>query len=432
HPRAPSPAGDLFSLGAALNAAGAGRSPFAAADEHAVETALRETAPERPERAGALAALILQLLEKDPARRASAETARLELEGVRAELTRSVARPEDTGTGGPVAPPPPGDAAGPQPDGGSGSKKRRVRWLTAIIAAAAVIVLGGVAAALVLITDDGGDDRSAHKPPTTSASASPTPSRSQGSGSAFPYGQQAGLSKALVTGDCVNAVWPEEPLTSVPNLGPADCATGSNTNAQVIATMYYPSAEDARRNASQDCAKQMKDLVGELPDAGSYALVPTDEGFARTDGSAACLAAAKHGSFGGEVGPFRDDGSQLNPAQAAIGDCWNSKQVKDAFDFRLASCERSHTDQVVGFVQAPSGMSYDKAVKTMGELCGNRFTSQWATGSDRQIWGNLDSPSRWNQGFRYIVCTVSLPDREATSERMEPEAPDSTPTTATP
>ncbi|MFC4584740.1 WD40 repeat domain-containing serine/threonine protein kinase [Sphaerisporangium corydalis] len=114
HGELPTPASDLWSLGATLYAAVEGRPPFDGDGFTAVLAGLLTRDPRPPVRAGRLAPLLLALLTKDPARRPTAEpTARL-----------LAAAPSPGGTapspGGPAASP--GGTApspgGPAPSGG--------------------------------------------------------------------------------------------------------------------------------------------------------------------------------------------------------------------------------------------------------------------------------------------------------------------------
>jgi serine/threonine protein kinase len=69
------PAADLWSLGATLYAAIEGRPPYAKSSPMATLAALATEPPAPPEQAGAMGPVLAALLEKDPARRADAETA---------------------------------------------------------------------------------------------------------------------------------------------------------------------------------------------------------------------------------------------------------------------------------------------------------------------------------------------------------------------
>ncbi|MDX3522493.1 protein kinase domain-containing protein [Streptomyces scabiei] len=71
----PTPAADLFSLGATLYAAVEGRGPFDRHGEYATLTALLGEEPTPPVRAGELASVLHGLLIKDPVRRLSPEAA---------------------------------------------------------------------------------------------------------------------------------------------------------------------------------------------------------------------------------------------------------------------------------------------------------------------------------------------------------------------
>ncbi|MFF7393294.1 protein kinase [Streptomyces scabiei] len=78
----PTPAADLFSLGATLYAAVEGRGPFDRHGEYATLTALLGEEPAPPARAGELAPVLHGLLIKDPVRRLSPEAAARGLERV--------------------------------------------------------------------------------------------------------------------------------------------------------------------------------------------------------------------------------------------------------------------------------------------------------------------------------------------------------------
>ena len=70
------PAADLWSLGATLYAAVEGRPPYVRSSPMATLAALATELPAAPERAGALRHVLTALLQRDPADRADAETAR--------------------------------------------------------------------------------------------------------------------------------------------------------------------------------------------------------------------------------------------------------------------------------------------------------------------------------------------------------------------
>jgi hypothetical protein len=56
-----------------------------------------------------------------------------------------------------------------------------------------------------------------------------------------------------------------------------------------------------------------------LPDAGLYAVTPTKQGFSAANGGTACLVLGRHAVIGGEVGRFRDTGTELWLGHMSIG-----------------------------------------------------------------------------------------------------------------
>ncbi|WP_438317345.1 serine/threonine-protein kinase [Streptomyces sp. HUAS TT3] len=93
----PTPATDLWSLGATLYSAVEGRPPFSADTFSALCVAIVMQDPPVPERAGALAPVLAGLLTKDPARRSTAEEALAALEAVARGEGAAAARPAPTG-----------------------------------------------------------------------------------------------------------------------------------------------------------------------------------------------------------------------------------------------------------------------------------------------------------------------------------------------
>jgi hypothetical protein len=105
----PTPAADLFSLGATLYAAVEGRGPFDRHGEYATLTALLGEEPTPPARAGELASVLHGLLIKDPVRRLSPEAAARGLQRV----AGAGGEPATPGWGATPASPP--GAFGPAP-----------------------------------------------------------------------------------------------------------------------------------------------------------------------------------------------------------------------------------------------------------------------------------------------------------------------------
>jgi hypothetical protein len=364
------------------------------------------------------------MLAKDPARRITPDTVRQGLQEARTSVTQRGA-----GEGDPWrAAADPATSNGGAPDGVLGpAQERPVRRVKRLVASAkrhrtatvavglGVAVVAVVCGAAFVLALDGNEPK-----PSPSASA---PAKDV----AVPYGQNVGLTEPLAAGDCLNAVWPGKPLAAEPNLGVVDCETGS-TNAQVVATVTFPDVATARSKARNECARQADNLAKSLPYAGTFAVVPTDAGFAATDSATACLVAATQSAFYGEVGRFRDSGIDLYLQQMSIGDCWTyKKKEKDTFEALLvASCARPHTDQVIGFVEAPSGMDLATWEEKSTDLCLNRFDSDWSRGDDTMIWSYTDT-SAWDEGFRKAVCAIKPADAKPTTNEYAPaEAPKET------
>ncbi|MGW1838321.1 septum formation family protein [Streptomyces sp. NPDC002067] len=393
------PAADLYALGATLYAAVEGRAPFTAGE--------RPVRPAAPEHAGELTEIILKMLSGSPGERPSADTVRAALERAAREDER---REEPDGRGDSGAVPP--DATG-RPE--EAPRRGDFRWpeplkVTAVLALAVALAVG----VTLMLTTGGitsGDAKGGEKGNT--ASAGP------GRGTAYPYGEPVGLTKPLGVGDCVQAVWPRQPLQGVPNLGLTDC--GNGTDAQTVAVVDFPDVEAARAQAAERCTRQAGEIAGRMADAGTYALVPTAKGFAKAGRRAACLVVSRHISLNGEVGRFRDSGIDLTLQQMRTGDCWTYEDTTESYKALLvASCTEPHTDQVVGFVTPPPGMDSDAALDRSGKLCENKFGSSWLTGDDAELVGRIVAEDSWNEGFRKVICTIRPVDGTSVTTEYQP------------
>ncbi|MFF3328936.1 protein kinase [Streptomyces sp. NPDC002888] len=487
----PTPAADLFSLGATLYSAVEGRGPFDRHGDYATLMALLGEDPTPPTRAGELTPVLLGLLVKDPVRRFSPEAVARGLERVLrgAGATGAPAGgfgppPEGFGTlavgvagvppGSPVADglppafvagtppgPPPGWSGartpGTPPTPGHGSpqtqppfsqgnpyaqtvgpfeapgsqsphagsppppsppyteghpgRKRRLA-LVALVVGVVLVVAGGTWAAVSLTGGDDGDAGSAATKKSSSPSASQSPT-----GPVYPYGDVVGLTEPLETGDCVKAVWSGTPFRSSPNLGVVDCVDDW-PDGQVVAVDSATDQADARSQGAERCESQSRAVVDALPDAGGYAVVPTKEGFTAANSGTACLVLGRHAAIGGEVGRFRDAGTSLWVGQMSVGDCWVYEELDDGYKAPLTDCAEPHTDQVIGTVQAPDKMSYEKGAANATKLCGNKFESTWAPGSERLVIGWVTDEDDWKAGFTKIVCTVSQVDNKKTTGKI--------------
>ena len=317
--------------------------------------------------------------------------------------------PTAPGTGGPGRPlPPPPPTASP--------RKKRLAIIALVVGAVLVVVGGAWGVVLLTGGGDGGKKHNAATKNSPSASASrksPSPT-----GPALPYGDVVGLSRPLQTGDCVKAVWSGTPFKSAPNLGVVDCADDL-PDGQVVSVETASDYADARAQGVKRCENQSKAVVDSLPDAKSYAVLPTKQGFAAADSGTACLVLGRHTAIGGGVGRFRDEGANLSVGQMGVGDCWDYKEVDDIVKARLIDCAELHTQQVIGSVPAPDKMTYRKGIDNASKLCSNKFESTWAPGPERIVYGwVVGDQSDWDHGFTKAVCTVSRADSTKTTGKI--------------
>ncbi|MET7479783.1 serine/threonine-protein kinase [Streptomyces sp. NPDC005648] len=328
--------------------------------------------------------------------------------------------PTVTYAGGGTPPPypgGPGQSPAGVPESGDTGRRRRPEILVAVVAAVALVIGAGVWGAISLTGNQ-------HKPgphPTASAPRSPASSAPAPTGPVFVYGKEVGLTKALQAGDCVKAVWTGEPFKSAPNLGVVDCAADT-PEGQVVAVDSAADYADARDHGADRCARQSKPLAQSLPDAGYYAVVPTQQGFGAAQGSTACLVLGRHVPIGGEIGRFRDAGVDMSSAQMSVGDCFTYKEDKDTIHTYLTDCGQGHTDQVIGFADAPANMDFTTGTKEHDKLCGNKFQSTWAPGTKRYITGWWPSKEYWNQGFTTMICTLEPADGGKETGQATPAA----------
>ncbi|UXX94237.1 septum formation family protein [Streptomyces sp. AD2-2] len=273
-----------------------------------------------------------------------------------------------------------------------------------LVLGVALVVAAGVWAATSL--SSGGK----HTAATKKASPDGTSSAGAGAGVVYPYGADVGLKAPLRTGDCVRAVWAGTAFASRPKLAVVDCAHGV-PDGQVMAVDAARDFADARDHGGERCAGDVKGVAGALADAGVYALTPTEAGFGVAGGGTACLVLGRHAPIGGAIGRFRSTGSNVWTTEMSVGDCWLYVDHTTYFTATLTDCADQHTDQVIGSVTAPKAMAFEDALRRANRLCGTRFASTWAPGSDRSVFGYLSDESNWTAGFDSVVCTVGKADR---------------------
>lgn len=293
--------------------------------------------------------------------------------------------------------------------------------MLALVVAVVLFVAGGVWAATSL--SGGGKHPVATKAASPGGpSASSSSGAGVGAGAGYPYGADVGLKKALRAGDCVRAEWTGTAFVSRPELGVVDCAHGV-PDGQVMAVDPARDFADARDHGGARCAGEVKGVAGALPDAGVYALTPTEAGFGAAGSGTACLVLGRHVPIGGAIGHFRKTGSNVWTTEMSVGDCWLYVDHTTYFLATLTGCADRHTDQVIGSVTAPRATAFEDALRQANKLCGNRFESTWAPGSDRSVFGYLSDENNWKAGFDSVVCTVGKADRSPTTGAISSPGP---------
>jgi len=203
----PSPASDVWSLGATLYAAVEGKAPFGSGLDNPLALLARigsEPVPTAPS-AGSLTPILEAMLERDPSRRPTAAQVRAGLAyetpapgertgpvaAVADDVDQTQMRQHPTPPPGPVALPlPPPVYLPPAPGYGYGEQplppppRRNSGWLVAGILISVLVIAGGVIAAVALSSST---SKAQHDPTTTAA---PSPASTTSSSPDFPSTSQ--------------------------------------------------------------------------------------------------------------------------------------------------------------------------------------------------------------------------------------------------
>ncbi|MFH0517719.1 protein kinase [Streptomyces sp. M41] len=429
---APTPAADLFSLGCTLYHGVEGRGPFDRESHLAELTAVVTEEPRPAARAGALGPVLGALLEKDPARRMTAAQTEAALSRIVTpevdaysrtrtdlgsqppwgaapagpapqDITGSgalpVSAPPDDGLGSPhgSGPPPvhPADPHGAPPGTGGRVPTTRPRVLHAVLAGLLGLAVAGAGVWYAMTQHPGAG------------------------GTARPYGDGVGLGVALEGGDCVLADWPGAvPFRGTPRLSLDPSCRERAPDGQVMAFVPAGSAVEARAAGPAACEKRTAEIRSRLADVRSYAVIPTEAGFARAGRRTACLVLGAHGPVYGPLGEHRAPGSAFaDTATMQRRDCLDVRSRRDA---RLVSCEGPHDEQVLGFTRLADDITLSEARTESDAACARRVPPR-EYGFDPSVYaaGSWTSEGAWKTGTHFAVCTV----RKQNGGTMEGDEP---------
>ncbi|WP_326719113.1 MULTISPECIES: hypothetical protein [unclassified Streptomyces] len=215
--------------------------------------------------------------------------------------------------------PPSGDNGTPadtgQPEPQPSRKLPRGR-IIAILAAIVLIAGGGAWAGTSLLGNSG----------ETSSASTPSPT-----GPVKTYGESVQLTRELQVGECVSAVWGGDKFNGAPDsLRAVACTPQRNAvNGQVLKLDAAASLDDAKENGESRCEGLLRETVGGMADARSYALVPSEQGWDSNVHNTACLVFNETVPLFGPVGTYRNAGDGYRLSSGSVGDCIDTTEEGD-------------------------------------------------------------------------------------------------------
>ncbi|MFF4485319.1 protein kinase [Streptomyces sp. NPDC001544] len=399
----PTPASDLFSLGATLYYAVQGTGPFDRLSDVSTLTALLFEDPPPPELAGDLAPVLLGLMAKDPAQRMNAEEAMRQLAACAvppaatsppyqhaAPTTVPLPSPDES-LSSPAADTPPTEQVPSRAEPPPQPPRKRARKtpspsLIGRIAGVLLLVGGGLWAGSELLN---------RQAPHTGQE-----------NSAMPYGAEVGLTRELHPGDCVAASWPAQRFQKPPKLKVVDCKTYPDGQVLDVNT-NTASLSEATTDSPGICVGLLRNTVRDMVDVQSYALVPSAAAWNHGVRTTACLLFGKTVGLYGPVGRYRHEGDQIFVENSSISDCYNMKKLEEHnYAHLLTDCGKPHDLQGLGYVRAPAGMKFDAWDAFYG-LCVKRYGSLKSPTRDLYAWNHAEDT--WRQGFHFVMCLLSMP-----------------------
>ncbi|GAA4054316.1 hypothetical protein GCM10022233_27260 [Streptomyces shaanxiensis] len=238
-------------------------------------------------------------------------------------------------------------------------------------------------------------------------------------GTARPYGDTVGLRDPLKSGDCVLADWPgAAAFQGTPRLSLDPSCGEKAPDGQVMAFVAAASAAEAREEGPAACEERTEEIRGRLADVRGFAVVPTEAGFEAAGRRTACLVLGANGPVYGPLGEHRKTGAAFaDTATMQRRDCLDVRSHRDA---RLASCDRPHDEQVLGFTRLGADVTLTEARTESDTACAREVPPR-EYGFDPSVYtaGSWTSQGSWKTGTHFVVCTV----RKQNGGTMEGDEP---------